>query len=535
MVGMLAVFSVIFYFNYYISDDAFITLRVADNFSNGFGPRWNINERVQVFTSPLHFVITAIPYSVLSHLLNQEGPSFAYLVALSISFLLSLAAIILLLFVGLRGTEGRLLAFILLMSSQAFITFCGSGLETPLLYLVLLLLVHEFFQLVNQEQPGIGQEHSHRRALPFWILSGLCILTRYDVALLIAPMMIFVFVGRFREIRWKTLREVALGWIPVFSWFLFSLIYFGFLFPNSYFAKLGIDVPASVLFSMGFDYLLICFKQDPITPIVLILSIAACWKRQDRIVLSGVVLYVFYIVSIGGDFIGFRFLAYPYLACVYVLVRRHERVFSRLRIIVVLAVPVLLAYNALVVASPPRAAWDGPIGNDVSFWYPRTALRFFVKPLPDVDFMVQREFCGERIEGSLVTRVRRSPAGLGPFCAGPNLHHIDLLGITDPLIARLPALITGPFMPGHITKALPAGYGQPANPIHRRDIGAYQTGLQVITSGDLFTVERWRAIFQYNFGSKRRFEGEFPPANLFHRSLREQYLEEDYPLKRWWH
>ena len=37
--------------NAWVSEDAYITLRVIDNFFNGYGLRWNINERVQVDTS----------------------------------------------------------------------------------------------------------------------------------------------------------------------------------------------------------------------------------------------------------------------------------------------------------------------------------------------------------------------------------------------------------------------------------------------------------------------------------------------------
>lgn len=47
----------------WVSDDAYITFRVVDNFLNGYGLRWNINERVQVFTHPLWmFLISGISF-----------------------------------------------------------------------------------------------------------------------------------------------------------------------------------------------------------------------------------------------------------------------------------------------------------------------------------------------------------------------------------------------------------------------------------------------------------------------------------------
>ena len=47
----------------WISDDAYITFRVADNFVNGYGLRWNIEDRVQVFTNTL-FLFVFIPFLV---------------------------------------------------------------------------------------------------------------------------------------------------------------------------------------------------------------------------------------------------------------------------------------------------------------------------------------------------------------------------------------------------------------------------------------------------------------------------------------
>ncbi|MDP7573157.1 MAG: hypothetical protein QF391_16270, partial [Myxococcota bacterium] len=37
----------------WVSDDAFITFRVIDNFVHGYGLRWNVDERVEVYTHPL--------------------------------------------------------------------------------------------------------------------------------------------------------------------------------------------------------------------------------------------------------------------------------------------------------------------------------------------------------------------------------------------------------------------------------------------------------------------------------------------------
>ena len=38
---------------FWLGDDSFITFRTLDNFLNGYGLRWNIDERVQSYTNPL--------------------------------------------------------------------------------------------------------------------------------------------------------------------------------------------------------------------------------------------------------------------------------------------------------------------------------------------------------------------------------------------------------------------------------------------------------------------------------------------------
>src|SRR5262245_46151551 len=48
----------------WLSDDSYITLRVIDNFWNGYGLRWNVIERVQVFTHPLWLLVLGALYGL---------------------------------------------------------------------------------------------------------------------------------------------------------------------------------------------------------------------------------------------------------------------------------------------------------------------------------------------------------------------------------------------------------------------------------------------------------------------------------------
>ena len=59
---LIILFIVILVRNAWMSDDAFITLRKVDNFVNGFGLTWNVQDRVQAYSRPLWMFLLALPY-----------------------------------------------------------------------------------------------------------------------------------------------------------------------------------------------------------------------------------------------------------------------------------------------------------------------------------------------------------------------------------------------------------------------------------------------------------------------------------------
>src|SRR5512145_1366375 len=64
LVAAIALYATFVIRTSWVSDDAFITLRVVDNAVHGFGPRWNVDERVQAFTHPLWFLVLTAAYAV---------------------------------------------------------------------------------------------------------------------------------------------------------------------------------------------------------------------------------------------------------------------------------------------------------------------------------------------------------------------------------------------------------------------------------------------------------------------------------------
>jgi arabinofuranosyltransferase len=84
---------------------------------------------------------------------------------------------------------------------------------------------------------------------------------------------------------------------------------------------------------------------------------------------------------------------------------------------------------------------------------------------------------------------------------------IDILGLTDPLLARIPFQSSTAFRPGHYERMLPAGYLQSRrtdeNLLQDTELREAYAQLRLITGGALWDLARWRAIWRLNTGYYR--------------------------------
>ena len=97
-----------------------------------------------------------------------------------------------------------------------------------------------------------------------------------DTVLLFAPVLMFVL---FRIRRVRGLFVIAAGFLPFVAWEAFSLFYYGFLFPNTAYAKLlDTGVGVSDRATHGLYYLLNSARIDPLTLLTSILPLAGAFK-----------------------------------------------------------------------------------------------------------------------------------------------------------------------------------------------------------------------------------------------------------------
>jgi len=490
----VALFIMILIRNLWIGDDAFITLRVADNWVNGYGLTWNPSERVQAFTHPLWLFILALFYSI------KADPYFTFYTS---AFIISTITVIFLLFHFSPSFQVTLLGSWLIVSSLAFVDYSSSGLENPLSHLLLLAFIYV----------DLDKSFKSRFWRLFWmsLIAGLAALNRLDTILFFLPLLIYEWY-QLRRNWFKASVIVFVGFLPLLCWEVFSLIYYGFLFPNTNPAKLNTTVPIFVFIQHGISYIINSLNWDPVTLITFSIAAFITIAERDKqkiLLLSGGTLYLIYVIWIGGDFMTGRFFSILFLLSVVLLFKSNLQQHLNLDNAFSLGLTFLLVFMIglssmappwMIQADDKLTVTQNGIANEKLFFYSRSGW------LSQKGQFTPPDFGGP--EGLQARQTGKSPifdSSIGAFgyYAGPDIYIIDSAALTDALLARIPYVEF--YRPGHYVRQLPQGYVETfengfENKIKNPYLKAYYDKLSVITRGDLFNYERWELIWEFNTG-----------------------------------
>lgn len=486
------------------SDDAYIVFRSLEQLFAGRGPRWNPDERVQVFTSPLWFWYLAAFRTVSSHVFLNS----------IVASLLPFAALLWVLRRFFGNDRKWIVAMLLLAASNGFFDHTSSGLESPLAYLLLAVFALAYVRCCA------GDDAARSTWLPATLaVAGLVLFCRLDLLPLVLPPLVYALArkrGGAGLSRW--LRAAALGVLPLAGWTLFSLVYYGSLLPNTVFAKLGAGIPAADLAAQGLRYLWICLRFDSITVLLLPLALGAglASKRPYvRALAAGIVLDLVYVVAIGGDFMLGRFLAYAYLYSVMLLLHEQATSEAGLRRTDFAAAAPLVLYLAIYDHTPAnsRMRHENRMGirmgvTDERAAYADASLWVWWRDRPEV-FPAHHWSTEGRGFARSKTRVdARNSVGFFGFHAGIDKSIVDLLALCDPFLSRLPVDPRAPWRIGHFRRPLPFGYLEaqldPSKhlPDPRQD--AFYTRLRLVTRGEpLMARHRLKTIFELGCGFRR--------------------------------
>jgi arabinofuranosyltransferase len=486
----------------WISDDAGITLRTVINFLNGYGPRFNIDERVQGYTHPLWFMLL----SVVSYLIGNVYYS---------TFLLSIVCSLLTL--GLVITKiptqlsGGVVAGLILILSKSYLDFSTSGLENPLSHLLIVTIILLAVSLSTNYQA---------RMFTFFCVScGLLYLTRADLILLIGPLAMLM-TGRGHTTGRSTtefasepqsrgafgivFKALLIGALPVFLWTFFSIYYYGFPFPNTAYAKLATGISSADRISQGGAYFFHFAQTDPLSCLTILIGVVLGIRRRNLFGLSislGIVLYLCFVLSIGGDFMMGRFFTAPLLLATIQIARV---TFSPTKMLIAVSVILtigLVNINQTLLSGrgySNAAITTTGIVDERGVYYQAQGLL-----TSDKDGIFSMRDWGMKARALEVTC-----GGLGfkSLYAGPSTHFIDTCALTDPLLARISS-ITPKQRIGHFVRALPAGYTESVanqkNLIEDSQIRNLYDSIRLITRGELNDTDRLKRILSLNINAFR--------------------------------
>lgn len=482
----------------WVADDAFISFRVVDNVVNGYGLRWNVDERVEVATHPLWLLLHVPVFAATGNV---------FLGSLALCLVCSISAVVL----AAAAHSGRPAITALglvgpLAGSAAFVDYATSGLENPLSYLLFAAFGYALIRR-REDPPGLA----------IGLAVGLALWNRVDTLFLFAPPLLGLLWVERRRVRWLWL---AIGLSPVVIWQAFRLLYFGFFYPNTKYAKLDAGADLGWYFERGFDYLANLARTDPASALLGALGIAAglaglgAWRdpssaaaRRGAVAL-GILAYCFYVLRVGGDFMTGRFWALPIFAAAWCL---HGALVEARGVALQVLVPATLA---LAVVLRPDAAARGRIadyttgavdergfyGWSNSLWTAEGTPRSAALNHP---WAVQ----GLELRAGLRDRsiLSHGSVGMLGFNAGPEVLIVDANALCDPLLARMPTVKKrSAWRVGHMKRGVPHGYltartSGDTSAMHP-NVARYYEKLRLVTAGELLAPERLRAIWGFLTG-----------------------------------
>jgi len=280
-------------------DDAYVTIRYAQNFLHGHGLVFNVGEHVEGYSSYFCEILTCAAVFL-------GIPGDVFLEAQSVLFYF---LTITLLTVFARKYFQHLLFYfclpILYVFSLANNIWVGMGLET-MLFTFLLLSSLIFYLELNQSR-------WQRVFIGLWCC--LLSLTRPEAVVYYLVILMFEFTDQWiikKKINILNLLEYSIGLI-IFFFYLFSRWkYYGYLMPNTYYQKVGYN---ALFWHNGFEYLKEFINYNCGGILIFLLAIAyGLIFRRDRfwwLFLMVTLTFLGIIVLSGGNYTPFWRYAVP--------------------------------------------------------------------------------------------------------------------------------------------------------------------------------------------------------------------------------
>lgn len=431
----------------WISDDAFISFRYAQNLVRGHGLVYNIGERVEGYTNFLWTVLAAL---VLA--LGRDPVFWSYVAGV----ILALGILLLTYWLARRLLEPAwaLLAALIVATSQSLLVYTarGAGLETGLFTLLALsssawyLSGTSTHRSTVTEAAGLGFAVTTLTrpegillmglTLGHILMSGLQPATTYDS--------LWTTHGRIRisihpHMLIRHLAFILGAYMVVFvPYFLWRISYYGELLPNTFYAKTGGGVEQA-LRGMKYTSKFVLAFGGPLLLLIFVPLFRQGWaalKGWQGYLLLLVGTYSGYIILVGGDhFPGERFFVPLVPWCALLMTSGLATVYASCQQHPALRQLAPVGLTLFLLLYPPYAlqrsvTFDTVLsGNDESVWIWR-----------ELGWWLQEHTAPDASVAAL---------GAGAIAYYSDRTTIDLLGLNERHIARVAVTDMGTGTAGH--------------------------------------------------------------------------------------
>ena len=323
LLGIVLVFGVHAFYLHGLAEDAFINFRFSRHLAEGHGLVWNIGEPpVEGYTNFLWVVLGASAIRA-----GLDIVAFSQLLGIAASVVTMVVTFVLAHRLLELPRHVALLPPFLLAIAGPFATWATSGMETSLFGMLLLLSTGLLATWARSLAPG------QLVAASFATL--LATLTRPEGALaaLVYALAVAAVLWRRPPARsWRAVLAVyiipfAVYVVPLAVYVLWRISYFGFLLPNTFYAKTGGSIFQYVRGAKYVGLFVLHFVVLPFGPLLLARRwrLAGASTTPARAVLVGLcaglcAAFGVYVVYVGGDYMAMYRFVVPLLPFIALLV-----------------------------------------------------------------------------------------------------------------------------------------------------------------------------------------------------------------------
>lgn len=496
------------------SDDAYHAYIMAQNLVEGNGFVYHVGYRVTASTCPLFTLLTACVYALF-------GYNYMYLAGILLGVVCSTIAIYILVFKICKTNSTAVLSVCVLLGCYCFMTYTTAGLENSLLFLLSSLFLVVFTK---------NEEFSEKELFLLALVLSLLAMTRMDSVLLFV---LAICIGYLFFTKIKFIKRVYIGFVgllPFIVWEIFSIIYYGFPFPNTMYVKLNTGFPKSDYLVRGIDYI----YRSSLVDVLLLLSpmifliLSVLWKNKKMITISiGCFLYIVYVVYVGGDFMVGRHLTTTFFVSILGMIILFNTKPESCRLEVSIE-KVLITFCILELICSTwirpvakeelyEIKWDPSktgVADERNWYYDYTGFLPYISAMLDgensvINFLKDHtnyaDVMGLKASGDLGTVDFFAPGIMNYYVQKEGAFYLsDCHGLMDPLLSHLPAYREEHWRIGHMKREIPEGYRESVmtgtNQIVNESLHEYYDKILLIATADIWDKERLDTIVKMNLG-----------------------------------